>query len=180
MNEQIPALAYIEAQILHQASAQGYLSSSVRSVENKYGLEEGSLGSGLFLETRILSLLYTLILVPKEFWRLDKNDQVYDRINKLWSLDKVEVKTDESKWQQPIYRFIHHLRNALAHANFCFSGGNFEFWDQYRNNPEQYRAVVSTNSMQEFLEVVGSRLANLKNEKRHSKATPVDARTSRG
>ncbi len=164
MNEKIPAIAYIEAQILHRASAQGFLASSVRSVEAEYGLHQGSLGSGVFLETRILSLLYLLIVVPKEFWGLSKNHPIYGQIKELWSLETVNIITDQSHWEEPIYRFVHHLRNAMAHANFEFKNGNFEFWDQYKNKPETYRANLSVQVMQQFLEVVGARLANLKNE----------------
>lgn len=164
MNEKIPALAYIEAQILHRASTQELLLPAVRSVEAEYGFQSGYLGSGVFLETRILSLLYSLIVVPKEFWRLDQNHQIYGQIGKYWSLEMVNLKVDKSHWRDPIYRFIHHLRNAMAHANFEFKSGNFEFWDQYNNNPETYRATLSTAAIQQFLEVVGALLANLKNE----------------
>ena len=164
MNEKIPAIAYIEAQILHRASGQGLLAPSVRAVETEYGLNPGSLGSGIFLETRIISLLYSLIVVPKEFWSLSKEHPIYSQIEDRWSLDKVNIKTDQSHWKEPVYRFIHHLRNAMAHANFEFKSGNFEFWDQYKNKPETYRASLSTEVMQQFLETVGSLLANLKNE----------------
>ncbi len=162
--KKIPALGYIEAQILHRASAQGLLAPAVGSVEREYGLQPGSLGSGVFLETRILSLLYLLIVVPKEFWSLSNNHQIYGRINESWSLEMVSIAVCNSRWQDPIYRFIHHLRNAMAHANFEFKNGNFEFWDQNKNAPETYRATLSTAAMQQFLEVVGSLLANLKNE----------------
>ena len=164
MNEKIPRIAYIEAQILHRASAQGLLAPSVRSVEAEYGLQPGSLGSGVFLETRILSLLYLLIVVPKEFWSLSENHPIYGQIKESWSLETVGIIEDRSHWQESIYKFVHHLRNAMAHANFEFKSGNFEFWDQYKNKPETYRAVLSVPVMQHFLEVVGSLLANLKNE----------------
>ena len=160
MNEKIPKIAYIEAQILHQASTQGLLASSVRSVEAKYGLPQGSLGSGVFLETRILTLLYSLIVVPKEFWNLSENHPIYRQIKETWSLEAVSIIVDKSHWKEPIYRFIHHLRNAMAHANFKFKNGNFEFWDQHKNKPETYRAMLTTPEMQHFLEVVGSLLAN--------------------
>ena len=162
--KKIPALGYIEAQILHRASAQGLLVPAVRSVEAEYGLQPGSLGNGVFLETRILALLYTLIVVPKEFWNLGQNHQIYGQISKYWSLENVNINVDKSPWQEPVYKFVHHLRNAMAHANFEFKSGNFEFWDQFRNNPESYRATLSTTAMQQFLEVVGALLANLKNE----------------
>ncbi|HQO17311.1 MAG TPA: HEPN family nuclease [Methylotenera sp.] len=160
----IPALAYMEAQIIHRASAQGLLAPVVRSVETEYGLHLGLLKSGVFLETRTLSLLYLLIVVPKEFWGLGNNHQIYQRINESWSLEMVNIIVCNSPWREPIYRFIHHLRNAMAHANFQFKNGNIEFWDQPRNKHETYRASLSTAAMQQFLEVVGSLFANLKNE----------------
>lgn len=164
MNEKIPGIAYIEAQILHRASAQRLLAPAVRSVEAEYGLQPGSLGNGVFLETRILSLLYLLIVVPKEFWNLSQNHPIYGRIKESWSPERVTVVEDRSSWQEPTYRFVHHLRNAIAHANFEFKSGKFEFWDQPKNKPETYRAILPTTEMQQFLEVVGSLLANLKNE----------------
>lgn len=166
MNKKIPKEAYIEAQILHRASAKGLLAPIVRSVETEYGLQLGSLGSGVFLETRTLSLLYLLIVVPKEFGNLNNNHQIYDKINKSWSIEMVSITVSNSHWQDPIYRFIHHLRNAVAHANFEFKSGVFEFWDQNRNNLETYRATLSTGAMEQFLETVGSLLANLKDEDR--------------
>ncbi len=164
MNEKIPAIAYIEAQILHRANAQGALAPSARSVETEYGLQQGSLGSGVFQETRILSLLYSLIVVPKEFWNLNKNHPVYVQIKESWSLETVNIITDQGQWEEPIYGFVHHLRNAIAHANFEFKSGNFEFWNQHNNNPETYRAKLSMQAIQHFLEVAGSLLANLRNE----------------
>jgi hypothetical protein len=82
MNEKISAVSYIEAQILHRAGAQGLLLPAVRSVEAEYSLQPCSLGSRAFLETRILSLLYSLTVVPKEFWSLDQNHQIYGQIGK--------------------------------------------------------------------------------------------------
>ncbi|MGZ8251344.1 MAG: HEPN family nuclease [Methylophilaceae bacterium] len=164
MNKRIPALAYIESQIVHRSSAQGLLAPIVRSVETEYGLPLGSLENGVFFETRILSLLYLLIVVPKEFWSLSSEHQIYDKINESWSLEMVNITVCNSRWQDPIYRFIHHLRNAMAHAHFEFKNGNFEFWDQNKNASEIYRATLSTAAMQQFLEAVGSLLANLKIE----------------
>jgi hypothetical protein len=164
--ENIPRVAYCEAQILHRASAQELLAPVVRVVETEYGLHSGSLGSGVFVETRILSLLYLLIVVPKEFWDLSKNHPIYEQIKKSWSFKTVETILDNSHYEDPIYKFVHHLRNAVAHVNFEFKSGSFVFWDQFKKEPEKYRAALSTPAMQHFLEVVGSLLANLKNERK--------------
>ena len=80
MENDIPALAYIEAQILGRAVASGSIGCHVTATEDEYGLARGSLGKGVFWETRVLSLLYTLILFPKEHWKMGPNDPVYAEI----------------------------------------------------------------------------------------------------
>jgi hypothetical protein len=159
MIEKIPALAYIEAQILDRASTQGLLAPVVRSVEAENGFQLGILGSGVFLQTRIVSLLYSLIVVPKEYWGLGQDHQIYGQIKNSWSLELVSISVNTRRWQDPVYGFVHHLRNAMAHANFEFHGGDFEFWDQHSNKPETYRATLSTEAMQKFLNIVGRQLA---------------------
>ena len=77
MSKDIPAVACIEQQILSHAVSEGNLQSSVRRVEAEYGLETGSLGTGLILQVRILSLLYMLILFPKEYWKMGQDDPIY-------------------------------------------------------------------------------------------------------
>jgi len=58
-----------------------------------------------------------------------------------------------------VYGFIHHLRNAIAHAHFEFKDPNaFEFWDQEKDT-ETYRARLSLEAMERFLEVVGRLMA---------------------
>lgn len=63
--EQIPRFAYVEAQIIHRAAKSGRLDESARAVEQQYRLVHGSLGNGVFLESRIIQLLYCLVVVPK-------------------------------------------------------------------------------------------------------------------
>lgn len=157
----IPKAAFIEAQVLHRAVRNGALVPYVRLVERYYGMESQSLERGVYLETRVLSLLYLLIVVPKELWELDEAHPIYAHISREWPLKNIAVRHDESPWQDPIYRFIHHLRNSLAHANFEFDKGTFEFWDKSTKGLIRYRAAMSTAALEEFLEIVGARLANL-------------------
>lgn len=155
----IPRLAYIEAQIIHRAAKAGALAPFVREVELEYKVHKGALGSGVFIETRILGLLYALILVPKELWELKSNHRIYARLETNFSLDGVDISLDRSSFTGELYKFIHHLRNALAHARFRFEGESFEFWDGNLKE-EKYRACITSPMLVSFLEIVGSNLAN--------------------
>ena len=157
----IPRLAFIEAQIIHRAARAGALKPFVRDVELQYKAEHGTLGTGVFLETRILGLLYFLILVPKELWGLDSSYQIYTRLENSFPMSDVTVTVDESRYSGQLYKFVHHLRNALGHVRFKFEAGSFEFWDwDPRAKVEPYRAIIQLPKLISFLEVVGSDLAN--------------------
>ncbi len=113
----------------------------------------------MYLETRILVLLYVLILVPKELWELESNHRIYARLEKDFSLDDVNISVDRSSFTGELYKFVHHLRNALAHARFSFERDSFEFWDGNAKE-EKYHAIIKSPKLISFLEIVGSHLAN--------------------
>ena len=157
----IPQGAYIEAQIIHKAAIAGALEPYAREMERKQGVPEGTLGMGIFFQTRAIALLYALILVPKEFWEIKSDSAIYTRLENVFSLDGVEIRTDESGYTGDLYKFVHHLRNALAHARFNFNAKSFEFWDwDPRKKAENYRAIIQEPKLMSFLEVVGSNFAN--------------------
>lgn len=160
MDKNIPRLAYIEAQILHRAARLGMLNSTARLVELDYKIPASTLGNGIFFQTRTLSLLYLLVVLPKEYWALKEQALIYGKIEKLWSINNAKIVIDFNDFKNPIYSFIHHLRNAVVHAHFEFIDNNFVFWNE-RNKKITYRAEVSFSTIESFLEVVGSLLANL-------------------
>jgi hypothetical protein len=157
----IPQGAYVEAQIIHRAAIAGALAPYAREMEREQGVPEGSLGMGIFFQTRAIALLYALILVPKEFWELKADSGIYTRLERVFSIDEVEIRVDESRHAGELYKFVHHLRNALAHARFRFRSKSFEFWDRDpRTKTENYRAIVKEPTLTSFLETVGSNFAN--------------------
>ena len=159
MDKNIPRLAYIEAQILHRAARLGSLNSTARLVEVEYKIPSSTLGNGIFFQTRTLSLLYLLIVLPKEYWVLKQTAPIYSQIEQLWSVSNIHVVIDSNDFKNPVYAFIHHLRNAVAHAHFDFIDNNFVFWNQ-KNKQITYKAEVAFSVLENFLEVVGSYLAN--------------------
>ncbi len=166
MEDDIAAMAWIEQQVLGLAARQGSLRSSARRMEKEYRLTLGFLGTGLFWQTRVLALMYTLILHPREHWRMEQGDLIYTEIAKRWSLEGVDVITGDEKYGNTVYGFIHRLRNAIAHAHITFLEDGIEFSDG-REGQDFYRARLSRIQTEKFLEVVGSVMANRRNWPRH-------------
>ena len=158
----VPAKAFIEHQILSRAAATGALSEAARSVENAYGLEPHCLRPGLLREVRVLSLLYCLVLYAKEHFQLGSGDAIYREIRGSWSLGRVTVVTPETRFEDPVYGFIHRLRNAVAHASVEFTEAGMEFWDSH-NGEEVYRARMPLEEVERFLGTVGALMANERN-----------------
>jgi hypothetical protein len=164
-NNQIPKFAYIEAQVLHQAANQGLLAPIARLVETQRGYPSGSCQGGTYPETRILSLLYLLIVVPKEFKSLHETHKIYEQIEKSWSPEMVDIELEINPFKNAIYSFIYHLRNAIAHTRFAFKDGYFEFWDKKnKDSPINYKAKLPIAAISPFLEAVGTILANYEEE----------------
>ena len=166
MSKDVPAMAFIEQQVLAQAASDGRLRSPARRVETMYGLETGYLGNGLFWQTRVLSLLYALVLFPKEYWSLEKGDPIYGEIEQRWSLGGIEIITQDEYYGNTIYGFIHRLRNAVSHAHIAFKGDDIEFSDIWKGQ-EVYRARISKDEVENFLRTVGSIMANRRNPAVH-------------
>jgi hypothetical protein len=161
---EIPALAWINAQIIQEAERMGSLNGPTRQVETFYGLPAGSLR--ILNPAHLIGLLYCLIVVPKELWFKDESHPVFTRIHydKLVGLISVSKKTGKFD-THPSYRLLRHLRNSVAHARFALVDDKFEFWDQEpRTDRETFRATSSLAQLSEFVSYVGPILANLRNK----------------
>ncbi|MCI5157418.1 MAG: hypothetical protein D3906_03080 [Candidatus Electrothrix sp. AUS1_2] len=162
----IPSWAFINAQIAQEAIRSGDLARSIRSIEDHYGLPPESFS--FINPAYVLSLLYCLIVVPKEIWPIRKDHPVYSEIAKdclMRDLFKVELSYEQFERHQ-VYHLIHHLRNAIAHANFSIQdNGRFVFWDQKRKTSAPYfRASLSKDNLEVFISKIGARLANLRSQ----------------
>lgn len=157
---EIPSLAFIEAQVLQHPDLIGAHRKVVRHVEEGYGVARGSLGDGVYHQTRIPSLLYLLILLPKESRSLDENDPIYSQMRASVDLSVFSVTGGKNDYADPYYNFIHRLRNAVAHCRFEFGADSFEFSDQ-----NGFRAKASIEDTWRFLSQIGPLLANLRNQR---------------
>jgi HEPN pEK499 p136 len=158
----IPALAYMNAQVMQHAVQSGQLTSSMREVERLYTLPKNSLR--VINPAYLLSLLYCLIVVPQELWLKQTPPPAIAALdaNHVIGLFVISLGTVEIN-ASGVLRLIRHLRNAVAHARFSMEQpGSFTFWDQKGENaPKYFQASISEDNLAKFLSLVGAALANL-------------------
>ena len=143
---QIPAMAFMEKQIIQEAEKAGVLNipqgvSSIRNISQMVGL------------------LYCLIVVPRELWLQKETHPLFLEIDKIWLLGlvKIEIK-DEMFESNPSYNLLKHLRNAISHARFSiYKDEEFIFWDQKNeSSPHCFCATFTVTNLEEFLSKVGA------------------------
>ena len=150
----IPALAYMNAQVLQQAE----LSKCIESIENKYDIPKGSFN--IINSAYIVSLLYCLIVVPKELFVKEKIvSNISQSESKILGYFRNIEKCHDFD-SNPIFHLIRHIRNSLAHVKFSIDdNGAFTFTDG------EFNAVIDMNGLQGLLSSLGADLANLRNVK---------------
>lgn len=112
-----------------------------------------------------ISVIYCLIVVPKERWDLSANHAVYRDLEKLDPLQYWDVRLKRPAFDtHPVYYLVHHLRNSVAHANFtCRVNEGFVFFDRKnKTSPNHFEAAPkSDEALAGFLSTVGAYLANM-------------------
>ena len=155
---EIPARAYINAQIVEQAERIGAFDEPTSQVEKMWNLEAGALRKlGVLNPAYVAGLLYCLFVVPKELWLETKHHPVFDDMDKAKLLRLVVVTKKQKAFDNmPSYHLLRHLRNAIAHVSFTMIEGDFTFWDlDPRTNEEKFRATFHRNEFVEFINYVG-------------------------
>ena len=116
-------------------------------------------------QAHVASLLYCLLIVPKEIWiEKDKAHPVLTKIDerKLRESFQIQLRKDPNFDSDFKYNLLHKLRNSVAHANYEIDENmNFTFWNESRGNIT-FRCKVTAVKLMLFLSEVGSVLANLR------------------
>lgn len=164
LRNEIPKRAYLNAEIVQEVMNTPAFDKCLQVVKQKYGL----LDYQFMNQAYITSLLYCLLVVPKEVWLKTYPDHpVYSEIEKrnLASCFVLEIPTDNNDkfFQSPIFSLIRGLRNSIAHARFAVDQDmKFTFWDQHNDSaPQHFRVSISIDNLSLFLSEVGALLANL-------------------
>lgn len=177
--DEIPHRAYINAQIILRALGDGALERATRDVCRQY---EGLLSYDLNNPAFHASLLYCLIVFPKEFY--DSVDLTHatedlnrsaERILQLFKIEKWIDKPETNNIYNPNKQgLITKIRNAVAHGRICVDRSfTYTFWDQgnERSKPT-FQCKITTENLGQFLTIVGGTLADIRAVRNRPRASP--------
>ena len=163
LTEEIPQRAFINAQIVQAAEDTGDWRGAVEAMRASYRLPEYQFMNQAYLA----SLLYCLLVVPKEIWiKQNRAHPVLDKIDEgqLRKTFEIRLCKDPNFDRDVKYNLLHKLRNSVAHVNYeTDENMTFIFWNESRGN-KTFRCTVAASSLMWFLSEVGAALANLRTE----------------
>ena len=159
----IPARAYLNHQIIRVAEQRNDIRRSKEEVFSSspyanQGLDPMSY-SLLGGPAQIVSLLYCLIVVPKEILDYPEDHFLFKRLDEL-SLNKAfQITTFPPGFDRsPSYWLLRALRNSVAHVLYEFDEhSGMHFWTD--KNP-QWEAHATLDGLSFFLSTFGKELAN--------------------
>ena len=170
-NYDIPGLALINHEILVEARRLGHLEEATTNIlgkPNYAALKEFN----IFNQAQTMSLLYCVLLVPKELWMDSQDAPIYDEIRayepeRLFTIEK----SSKEHRKDPAYWLIRNMRNALAHINYEYETNaelTYMFWNVHKGD-KNWEVKISSPNLEIFVNSVGSLLANkaLEERKKH-------------
>jgi hypothetical protein len=170
LKKEIPQQAFINAEILQIAESTGNFHQAMQEITQKYGL------SGYVYKNPayIVSLLYCLIVVPKEIFAEGNEEAINRRIAAREMASLFTFKIDEPKFDRARNKelrtasddafLIRRIRNSLAHVNYEVDESmTFTFRDKFPNSTRwEFEVTIGRDNLMKFLSKLGADLANLR------------------
>ncbi len=148
MNDWIPTAVFIEHFVLNEALERNVSIEKASSlVLPTFGINPD--GAFLHRQTRLLSLLYTLIVFPREQWK---------RIGLLEvAVERAKIDPDLSPEIQKILDigFLRAIRNSVAHARIQFDSGHITFRDGHDDKPPTFDITMTESEALNLALVLG-------------------------
>jgi len=145
---QIPTAAFIEHFVVDEALKQGCsLHQASKKICKNFGVSEAFLFP--MKETRLLSLLYCLLIFPREIW---KRDNLLDVVLERATADAELLASNKRNLSAKIIRGI---RNAAAHARISFHDQTVTFQDQRGDAPPHFELSMSYKEALNLMLVLG-------------------------
>lgn len=144
----IPTAAFIEYYVLEEAVSKDVtISKASSTVVPRFGLKHH--GAFLHLETRLLGMLYTLLVFPRETW--DREGLLQIVVERALR-DKDLSTQNKSRLNE---RFLRSVRNAVSHARIEFSERNVTFRDGRDYSKPDFQETMTIQETVNLLLVLG-------------------------
>jgi hypothetical protein len=181
--DEIPQMAWINAQIILRAINDHALDRATRDVCQQYEcLRSYHLDNQAFHA----SLLYCLIVFPKEFYDSVDLTHATEDLNRRAEIILKQFKINiwinaprENKIYNPNKQgLITKVRNAVAHGRISVEisvdrSFIYTFWDQRNERSERtFECQIGVRNLGRFLSIVGRALANIRAVRNHRGASP--------
>jgi hypothetical protein len=178
--DEIPQRAFINAQIILRALRCGALKQATQDVCQQQ--HEDLLPYDLNNPAFHASLLYCLIVFPKEFYDsvalTDATKDLNDNAEIIIKLFEIKIWKDRPETNN-IYNLnnqglVTKIRNAVAHGQIIVDrSSTYTFWDQRNERSEPtFQCKITIENLSEFLSIVGRTLANIRPYRNSTGAAP--------
>ena len=144
----IPTAAFIEHFVLEEALERDVSIKKASSIiVPRFGLKHE--GPFLHRQTRLLGMLYTLLVFPRERWARDGLlEVVVER-----AIADAELIQENKKLLSA--KFLRSIRNAVAHARIDFTEGSITFRDGKNDQEPTFEAQLSIGAATNLMLVLG-------------------------
>lgn len=145
---QIPTAAFVEHFVIEEALSTGCsLKEASSSTCKRFGINQSQVFP--LNETRLLALLYCLLVFPSEIW---KREELLDVVLESVRVDEHLLKQNKALATKSAIRGI---RNAVAHARISFGNKTVSFEDRRGNAPAHFNLKLSYQEATNLLLVLG-------------------------
>lgn len=157
----VPARSFIRTQLISLLKQGGTLFEAKKrlfSMEPYESVGFDEYAYEVYDHSLVISLLFCLIVIPREILDLDSNHSIYRHfedenvIGLFTIIQPPQIETNQ---------FFKLLRNSVAHALFSITIHDetmvYEFWTERK---PIFRATIAHDNLIKFLSIVGAKLAN--------------------
>ena len=148
MNDWVPTAAFIEHYVLEEALGRDVTIKKASSiVVPRFGLTSD--GPFLHRQTRLLGMLYTLLVFPRERWK--RNGLLEVVVERA----KADKELSERNNNLLNIGFLRSLRNAVSHARIDFTDDSVTFLDGRDEGAMTFEVTLSMREAVNFVLVLG-------------------------
>ena len=130
----IPARIFINSMILERVQRHKFFNEIKEDILKKLIDDNDQINSyNLFDQSYVASLLYCVILTPKEVMKLSENDMLFQEMDKLQPSSIsyfVSFEIGDAPIKKNSYWIVRLLRNSIAHTLYKIdTDNNWDFWN---------------------------------------------------